>query len=64
MLKRKAAVLIKKWNDLKDKKCLIGSPCENCEPSICTFYKHSYSRDNDQDEKEKENERTTKESED
>ena len=49
---------------LKDKKCLIGSPCENCEPSICTFYKHSYSRDNDQDEKEKENERTTKESED
>ena len=23
MLKRKAAVLIKKWNDLKDKKCLV-----------------------------------------
>lgn len=47
---------------LEDNKCLIGSPCKHCDPSICTFYKHSYSRDNDQDEKENENERTTKES--
>jgi len=44
---------------LKDNKCLIGSPCKHCDPSVCLFYKHSYSRDNDQDEKEnkKENER-------
>ena len=48
---------------LEDNKCLIESPCKQCDPSICTFYKNSYSRDNDQDEKENKNERTTKESE-
>jgi hypothetical protein len=48
---------------LEDNKCLIESPCKHCDPSVCTFYKNSYSRDNDQDEKENKNERTTKESE-
>jgi len=47
---------------LEDNKCLIGSPCKYCDPLVCTFYKHSYSRDNDQDEKENKNERTAKES--
>jgi len=48
----------------EDEKCLIGSPCKNCEPTICSFYKiKSSSRVDDQDEKEKKYERTVKESE-
>ena len=47
---------------LEDEKCLIGSPCEHCDPSVCTFYKRLQPCCKGQDEKEKENERTTKES--
>ena len=44
----------------KNEKCYIGLKCKHCDPDICKYYKHSYSRVDDQDEKEKENERIPK----